>query len=71
MKEEGWMQCQNCGELHKMEIHSLSEDDLYITTHCPRCRDETKHLWCGKDKEDVYMYYNLNADPRFYNYNTK
>lgn len=71
MKEEGWVQCQNCGELYKTKVHSLSENDLYIIKHCPHCRDETQHLWCGEDETEIYMYYNLNADPRYYKYNTK
>lgn len=70
MGEVGWVQCQVCGALHKVKIQ-LSEDDLYIEEWCPKCRDETKHLWCGEDETEIYMYYNLNADPRYYKYNTK
>ena len=65
MKEKGWTQCQTCGCLHQAELEYASEDDLYIQAHCPKCRDETKHLWCG-EQEDIYMNYNLNLDPRFY-----
>ena len=65
MGGENWVQCQVCGELHKVKTKDTSEDDLYIKTHCPRCRDETMHLWCGK-QEDIYMYYNVNTDPRYY-----
>ena len=65
MKEEGWAQCQTCGHLHKAKIKDISEDDLYIETHCPKCRDETKHIWCGR-QEDIYINYNLNLDPRYY-----
>ena len=61
-----WVQCQVCGEVHQIEIRNMSKDDLYIITRCPGCRDETKHLWCGENKEDIYMYYNVNVDPRFY-----
>jgi hypothetical protein len=68
---EGWAQCQVCGRLNKVKMRDISEDDLYIEEHCPRCRDGTRHLWCGENREDIYIYYNLNADPRFYNYNTK
>lgn len=68
MGEEGWVQCQCqvCGELHKTKIHNMSEDDLFIKEYCPRCRDETKHLWCGEDETEIYFYYNLNVDPRYY-----
>ena len=65
MKEDGWVQCQNCGHLHKAKIQ-LSVDDLYIDVYCPKCRDETKSLWCGKDATDIYYYYNANLDQRVY-----
>jgi hypothetical protein len=70
MKEEGWAQCQCCGELHKIEVCSLSEDDLFIKEYCPHCRDETKHLLCG-DQDEIYINYNANIDPRHFIYNTK
>lgn len=66
MGEEGWIQCQRCGHLHKAKVQ-LSEDNLYIYEYCHRCRDETKSLWCGENREDVYMYYNANLDLRYYN----
>ena len=66
MREEGWVQCQICGELHKIKIHNLSDDNLYITAQCPNCRDETKHIYCGEDEADIYYYYNVNVDPRYY-----
>ena len=65
MKEEGWVQCQVCGKLKKMKIQP-SEDDLYIYEYCPHCRDETKHLWCGEDETEIYVYYNVNVDPRYF-----
>ena len=65
LKDDGWVQCQACGYLHKEKIQ-LSEDDLYIDKYCPKCRDETKHLWCGEDETEIYMYYNLNVDSRYY-----
>lgn len=64
MGEDSWVQCQSCGELHKTKV-DLSDEDLYIEIYCPKCRDRTKHLRCGK-QEDVYMNYNLNVDPRYY-----
>lgn len=66
MGEKVWVQCQVCGHLHKVNMKDTSEDDLYIEEHCPRCRDETKHLWCGEDETDIYIYYNTNLDPRYY-----
>lgn len=66
MGDKVWVQCQCCGETHQTKVHNVSEDDLYITTRCPCCRDETKHLWCGENREDVYMYYNANLDPKYF-----
>ena len=66
MGKEVWVQCQECGELHKVKTKDISDEDLYIEEYCPRCRDETKHLWCGKDETEIYIYYNLNIDPRYY-----
>lgn len=70
MREECWTQCQHCGHLKKVKVQ-LSDDSLYIEEWCPKCRDETPHIWCGEQETDIYFYYNLNADPRYYNYNTK
>lgn len=64
-----WVQCQTCGELHKVNSNdaSISDDDLYTEPiWCPRCRDGTKHLNCGEDETDIYIYYNTNLDSRYY-----
>lgn len=66
MGDKVWMQCQQCGKLHQVKTKDTSDDDLYIEEYCPRCRDGTKHLWCGEQKEDVYIYYNVNVDPKYY-----
>ena len=66
MGDKVWVQCQKCGHLHKIKMKETSKDDLYIEEHCPRCRDETKHLQCGTDETDIYIYYNTNLDPRYY-----
>ena len=65
MGEDGWVQCQVCGALYKTKVH-ISEDDLYIEVHCPKCRDDTKHLYCGEDETEIYYYYNANLDQRYY-----
>jgi Zn finger protein HypA/HybF involved in hydrogenase expression len=70
MGEEGWAQCQSCGRLHKVKLSTLSNEDLFVQEFCPKCRDETKHLWIGS-QDDIYIAYNLNVDPRYYTYNTK
>ncbi len=70
MRDDGWVQCQVCGNLHKVMIHNLSEEDLYIEAHCRKCRDDTKHLWIGQNKEDVYLYGNTFLDERYFIYKT-
>lgn len=71
MKDAVYVQCQQCGYLHKVETKDTSEDDLYIKLCCPRCRDGTKHLLIGEHREDVYWYGDITLDERYYNYNTK
>ena len=66
-----WLQCQCCGRLSKQEIQYNIEDDFYIKVQCLGCRDETMHLICSEDESEIYHLYNLNADPRYYNYKTK
>jgi Zn finger protein HypA/HybF involved in hydrogenase expression len=70
MVKEVWLQCQCCGELHKKKVE-YNIEDIYIQEECPRCRDETTHLICGEDEWEIYHLYNLNTDPRYYNYKTK
>ena len=74
MKEETWVQCARCGNLHRVEINdaSISDDGLYTElVWCTRCRDGTKHLFIGEHKDNVYLYGDITLDERFYNYNTK
>lgn len=66
MGEKSFIQCQCCGCLHQVKTKDTSEDDLYIEEYCPKCRDETRHIWCGENREDVYIYYNVNVDPKYY-----
>lgn len=71
MIREVWVQCQNCGKLHKKTIQYNIEEDLYIKVHCSGCRDDITHLICSEDESEIYYLYNLNADPRYYDYKTK
>jgi hypothetical protein len=70
MKREVWVQCESCGALHKESIQ-YNIEDIYIKLHCMGCRDETTHLICSEDESEIYTLYNVNADPRYYNYKTK
>ena len=66
MNREVWVQCQNCGKLHKKTIE-YNIEDIYIKIKCTECRDETTHLICSGDESEIYYLYNLNSDPRYYN----
>ena len=70
MNKGVWAQCQSCGELHKRTIE-YNIEDIYIKLNCPGCKDNTVHLICSEDENEIYHLYNLNADPRYYNYKTK
>lgn len=67
-------QCQECGLIHKQGIiPDINTDALYKHLICPRCRDETSHLWFEKE-DDLYEMYNLNIDEKYFFYkkhNTK
>lgn len=65
-------QCMHCGALHWIEDPpDIDEDELYIKMKCKHCGKETNHLWVGTEAGDEYLYYDVNADPRYYEYNTK
>jgi hypothetical protein len=70
MKREVFVQCQNCGKLYKREIE-YNIEDIYIKLDCSGCRDDTTHLICSEDEDEIYHLYNLNADPKYYIYKTK
>ncbi len=74
MGDKVYVQCSQCGRLHRVKIKdaSISDDCLYTEPlWCTQCRDGTKHLLIGDNREDVYLYGNVNLDERFYQYNTK
>ena len=66
MSGEVWMQCQECGQLHKKKIEYNIEEDVYIKVRCSKCRDKTTHLICSEDESEIYYLYDLNIDPRYY-----
>ena len=47
------------------------DDDLYIYEKCKSCGKVVKHLRCGENPDDIYMYYDYTMDFRFYDYKTK
>ena len=68
VKEQGtWIQCQQCGEIYFIQ-ESVPIDKLYVASFCPRCNEYTKGLNCGDSIEDIYLFANINVDPRYYQY---
>lgn len=71
-REKYQYQCMNCGALYWIEDPpDIDEDEIYIKMKCKCCGKETNHLWVGDDSADLYLYYDVNVDPRYYKYNTK
>ena len=69
MREGVWVQCTECGELHRVKDASVSDDDLYTEPlWCPRCRGGTKHLLIGEHKDDCYIYGDNSLDERYFIY---
>ena len=64
--QKEYCQC-TCGFIHKEDLRNYNIiDDIYVTMKCPRCRGETNHLLCGENEEDIYLYYDVVKDQRYY-----
>jgi transcription elongation factor Elf1 len=62
-KEDTWVQCQCCGYLYQID-ETISINKSIVNYVCPKCG--YKHaLNCG-NYEDIYYYYNVNLDERYY-----
>ena len=64
-KREEYLQCNKCGHIAKSEIR-CRDDDLYIRNYCPQCEEATTHLRCGEQPEEIYRFYDVVNDPRYY-----
>ena len=66
-KKKAQFQCMNCGHLHWIEDPpDIDEDELYTKLWCKCCKCDTNQLWVGERPEDLYIYYDLNRDPRYF-----
>lgn len=65
-KEQTYIQCQNCGHLYTVQ-KKIPISASIIKAKCPKCEYE-RGLNCGDKEEDIYMCYNVNLDPRWYEY---
>lgn len=60
------VQCSKCGEIHETQQFFLN-DDTYVDDICPKCGNN-RGLFVGNNISDMYELYDVNVDPRFYNY---
>ena len=66
-KQKAHFQCMHCGHLHWIEDPpKIDEDELYIEMRCKKCKCITNHLWVGETPEDLYQYYDVTKDSRYY-----
>lgn len=63
-KIKTWVQCTGCGKIYQIP-QRVSIEKLYIITNCSTC-GITKVLNLGEQKEDIYYFYDVNTDPRYY-----
>lgn len=64
--ERKLIQCSRCGHIYNTN-QFLNEDDTYIDSICPKCGN-SRGLFVGNNIIDMYELYDVNVDPRFYNY---
>lgn len=67
MKAGAYFQCTKCGAVHYID-HPYKKDTLYNAFWCEECEEETLQLWCGDNLDDKYIYWDINNDPRYYEY---
>lgn len=66
LREKTFLQCQTCGVVYKFP-RIVAIDKMYITSYCPECGAATA-LNLGNKEEDRYELYDVNIDPRYYEY---
>lgn len=62
-----WVQCTCCGKIYSIK-RNVPIDVMYIDIECPFCDDGTRGLNCGESLDDIYLYCDINIDPRYYKY---
>ena len=66
-REKSRYQCMNCGHLHWIEDPpNIDENELYTKIKCSKCKQMVNHLWVGRDPADLYLYYDVCTDPKYY-----
>ena len=60
-------QCTRCGKVIKHNKDIKLIDDIYANIHCKECGHES-FLYLCDDPNDIYMYYDVNKDGRYFTY---
>ena len=64
-KETGsYIQCLSCGDIYIIG-RKVPTSTSVVKSECPRCGWH-KGLNCGDKKEDIYYFYDLSLDSRYY-----
>lgn len=66
-KQDDYIQCVDCGRIHKANIYKLKDDTIYVDCYCPYCNG-SKGLYIGNNELDIYMLYDHTLDNRYYMY---
>ena len=68
--EDIYIQCTQCGYVHKIKNNLEIEDELYIDYICSKCGNN-RGLYLGNNLDYFYELYSLNEDSRYYTYHNK
>ena len=60
-----YYQCTHCGAIVPFERELKLEDDIYADLYCDKC-GQSRTLYLGDNKEDLYMLYDVTLDERYY-----
>lgn len=65
-KQGTYVQCQSCGNIYLI-VDNISIEQSIIQSVCPSC-GENIGLNCGNKEEDIYRFYDVVLDERYYIY---
>ena len=65
-QDGSYVQCLYCGEIYQTK-EMIPSEEFIVKTKCPHCGVK-KGLNCGENREDIYLYANINILPRYYEY---
>lgn len=63
-EDKTYLQCTNCGEIYQVR-GKIDMSNVYVNSYC-QCCGHVKALNCGNNREDLYIYSDINLDKRYY-----